>query len=109
MAIKADHDPLASFTDDELAAYYALLDESEESDEPIEEEFSEKEEQGWFICVLREPVVNGFKAVPELTTGFINLLKTPYFHVYVQRENTGSTSPINPYGTKKKMQYKNSI
>ncbi len=89
MAIEADHDPLASFSDDELAEYYALLDDL---DEPIEDEIPEEEEEeekGWFICVLREPVVNGFKAVPELTTGFVNLLKTPYYHVYVERENTG--------------------
>jgi hypothetical protein len=26
---------------------------------------------------------------PKLATGFVNLLKTPYFHIYVERENTG--------------------
>ena len=89
MDIEANHDPLASFTDDQLAEYYALVDELEGSDEPIEEEIPEEEEKSLFFRVLREPVVNGFKAVPELTTGFVRLLNTPYFHLYVPRENKG--------------------
>ncbi len=86
MAIEANYDPLDFFTADELAEYYELLGEP---DEPIEDEIPEEEEKGWFIRVLREPVANSIKALPELTTGFVNLLKTPYYHVYIERENTG--------------------
>jgi hypothetical protein len=90
MAIEANYDPQDSYTADELGETY----------EPIEDELPEEEEKVSFIRVLREPVVNSIKALPELAIGFVNLLKTPYFHIYVERENTGGNfyghDPKNP-------------
>lgn len=83
MAIKANNDPRDVLTADEQAVLTELFDQPKKEQAPAEEK------QGWFIRVIREPVVNGIKAVPELTTGFVNLLKSRYSHIYVERDNTG--------------------
>lgn len=70
--------------------------------QPETASLSDNKEKGGFIRVLAEPIVNGFKAVPQLTTGFANLLKNQsrYAHPYVERDNEGGNfcghDPANP-------------
>jgi hypothetical protein len=77
------------FTDEGQAALERVLaDPSVVIDSPSTEQNSAEQKQGWFVRVIGKPVVNGFKAAP-LTTAFVNILKSPYAHQYLPRENSG--------------------
>jgi len=50
---------------------------------------SVNEKQGWFIRTLSPAFVNHLNVAPKLATGFAELLKSGFSHVYVERENRG--------------------
>ncbi len=61
---------------------------------------AEDAQQSWFISTLSSAFDFNY-TLPTLATGFVQFLKSPYSHAYVERENTGGNfcghDPKNPF------------
>ena len=80
--------------DEQIALEPLLLDNATRIND------AEEAQQGWFISTLSSAFDFNY-TLPTLSTGFVQFLKSPYSHAYVERENTGGNfcghHPNNPF------------